>query len=47
MALAGFEPANLGTKDQHSTSRPPKFYIVQKYITVQNLKDKDSAVMDF
>ena len=23
-ASAGFEPANLGTKDQHSTSRPPK-----------------------
>jgi hypothetical protein len=24
MALAGFEPANLGTKSRHSTSRPPK-----------------------
>ena len=23
-ASAGFEPANLGTKDQHATSRPPK-----------------------
>ena len=23
-ASAGFEPANLGTEDQHSTSRPPK-----------------------
>jgi hypothetical protein len=23
-ALAGFEPANLGTKGQHTTSRPPK-----------------------
>ena len=23
-ALAGFEPANLGTKGQHPTSRPPK-----------------------
>ena len=23
-ALAGFEPANLGTKGQHATSRPPK-----------------------
>ena len=23
-ASAGFEPANLGTKDQHTTSRPPK-----------------------
>jgi hypothetical protein len=22
--LAGFEPANLGTKGQHATSRPPK-----------------------
>ena len=28
-ASAGFEPANLGTKGQHATSRPPKpiFYI--------------------
>jgi len=24
MALAGCEPANLGTKGQHATSRPPK-----------------------
>jgi hypothetical protein len=24
MAAAGFEPANLGTKGQHATSRPPK-----------------------
>jgi hypothetical protein len=23
-ASAGFEPANLGTKGQHGTSRPPK-----------------------
>jgi hypothetical protein len=23
-ALAGFEPANLGIKGQHATSRPPK-----------------------
>jgi hypothetical protein len=24
MASAGYEPANLGTKGQHATSRPPK-----------------------
>ena len=24
MALAGFEPTNLGTKGQHATPRPPK-----------------------
>jgi hypothetical protein len=24
MALAGFEPANLGSKGQHATFRPPK-----------------------
>jgi hypothetical protein len=24
MASAGFEPANLGTKGQHTTSRPPR-----------------------
>ena len=32
-ASAGFEPANLGTKDQHATPRPPKpihIYILQK-----------------
>jgi hypothetical protein len=27
MASAGFEPANLGTKGQHATSRPPKALI--------------------
>jgi hypothetical protein len=30
----GFEPTNLGTKDQHATSRPPKplfkLYILKK-----------------
>ena len=26
-ASAGFEPANLGTKGQHATSRPPKLHI--------------------
>jgi len=27
-ASAGFEPANLGTKGQHTTPRPPKpFYV--------------------
>jgi len=35
-ASAGFEPANLSTKGQHATSRPPKpIYI---YISLQNLK---------
>ena len=28
-ASAGFEPANLGTKGQHATSRPPKPFIFQ------------------
>jgi len=33
-ASAGFEPANLGTKGQHATSRQPKplYYIVLYYI---------------
>jgi len=26
MASAGFEPANLGTKGQHATPRPPKLF---------------------
>ena len=32
-ASAGFEPANLGTKGQHATTRPPKpflYSIVEK-----------------
>ena len=29
MASAGFEPANLGTKGQHATSRPPKPLLLQ------------------
>ena len=34
-ASAGFEPANLGTKGQHATSRPPKplYKIVAKYVS--------------
>ena len=37
-ASAGFEPANLGTKGQHATSRPPldsqiKFILIFTYIT--------------
>jgi hypothetical protein len=31
-ASAGFEPANLGTKDQRATSRPPK-KLIPKYTT--------------
>ena len=47
MALAGCEPANLGTKGQHATSRPPKlpklwdnlkFY---PGISLERLKTKD------
>jgi len=30
MASAGFEPANLGTKGQHATSRPPNRFTVIK-----------------
>ena len=33
-ASAGFEPANLGTKCQHATSRPPK---PQAYLTIDIL----------
>ena len=32
-ASVGFEPANLGTKGQHATSRPPK---VRLYVLLQN-----------
>ena len=33
-ASAGFEPANLGTKGQHATSRPPKPVYVCIYIYI-------------
>ena len=33
-ASAGFEPANLGTKGQHATPRPPKpFFRFRKYVS--------------
>ena len=37
-ASAGFEPANLGTKGQHATPRPPKplAYKVHEYLIVIN-----------
>ena len=38
--LAGFEPANLGTKDQHATSRSPKPLILE-------LQDVESFVEGF
>ena len=31
-ASAGFEPANLGTKGQHATARPPKPIMCHIYI---------------
>ena len=31
---AGFEPANLGTKSQHATSRPPKPPVVHIFTCV-------------
>jgi hypothetical protein len=33
-ASAGFEPANLGTKGQHATSRPPKPLGIYIYIYI-------------
>ena len=35
-ASAGFEPANLGTKGQHATSRPPKPILRHTYTQIQN-----------
>jgi hypothetical protein len=37
-ASAGFEPANLGTKGQHATSRPPKPIHIYTYIYRVNKK---------
>ena len=37
-ASAGFEPANLGTKGQHATSRPPKPIYIYIYIYVYSQK---------
>jgi hypothetical protein len=39
-ASAGFEPANLGTKGHHATSRPPKppqKYVNKLFIIYQNM----------
>ena len=35
-ASAGFEPANLGTKSQHATSRPPKPLRMAKRLLIPN-----------
>jgi hypothetical protein len=35
-ASAGFEPANLGTKGQHATSRPPKLLSIYCIVIFQN-----------
>jgi hypothetical protein len=32
-ASAGFEPANLGTRGQHASSRPPKPLLIDVYIS--------------
>ena len=37
-ASAGFEPANLGTKGQHATPRPPKPTV--SYTSYQNKVEK-------
>jgi hypothetical protein len=37
-ALAGFEPANLGTKGQHATHRPPKPLVcLRKDVSIHNI----------
>ena len=44
-ASAGFEPANLGTKGQHATSRPPKpiIYSGKNCFSVKMLYPRNSA----
>jgi len=49
-ASAGFEPANLGTKGQHATSRPPKLlrlsldkYLLEQEILQSNFAEKYDA----
>ena len=42
-ASAGFEPANLGTKGQHATPRPPKLLKTQIHIH----KKKVNIVLKF
>ena len=36
-ALAGSEPANLGTKGQHAISRPPKPLYVMEYFDILHI----------
>ena len=43
-ASAGFEPANLGTKGQHATCRPPKPFFTD--ITSINNKNSEVVVVD-
>jgi hypothetical protein len=52
MASAGFEPANLGTKGQHATPRPPKppaTVVTNNQIhilLIQEATNKDPAVVE-
>jgi hypothetical protein len=39
LKIRRFEPANLGTKDQHATSRPPKPLISLYYILNTKVED--------
>jgi hypothetical protein len=39
-ASAGFEPANLGTKGQHATSRPPKPIITVRLLIISKARNK-------
>jgi hypothetical protein len=45
-ASAGFEPANLGTKGQHATSRPPKPLVtIPDTVNIQTVFLKMSTAM--
>ena len=44
-ASAGFEPANLGTKGQHATSRPPMSLIIRGYSPLLVLLQEKEKVM--
>ena len=48
-ASAGFEPANLGTKGQHATPRPPKpFSIIHNHLIYQSfaVNEADKASLN-
>jgi hypothetical protein len=46
-ALAGFEPANLGTKGQHATPRTPKLILSHTYMNFTSINFAQTSPKNF